>query len=98
MKVTLTVADWVQVINALGAEPNPPARTVAAKASEREHGAIWDRLVELARGVDGPTELVVDLSDKERDHLLWAVQEWTWPTRALTQKWRIIEALEVMES
>jgi len=97
MDVTLAIVDWVQVVNALGAEQNPPARTVAEKASEREHGILWDRLAAAVRGIGVAKELVAELSDKDRDHLLWAVQEWAWPTRALTQKWRIIAAIEGQE-
>ncbi|MAH49202.1 hypothetical protein CMI37_25480 [Candidatus Pacearchaeota archaeon] len=96
MDVTLTAADWVQLINALGEAPNPPSRTVAAKAEEQAHFDLWEQLIDLVQPARGNAnaELVVALEDGDRDDLLWAVNLRTWPTRALGQKRRLTEALE----
>lgn len=97
--VTLTVADWVLLTNALGSAENPPARTPQEWESHVQHHALWKRLADLLSGKtsNGTEEVTIELEQRECQDLSWGLDCRSWPTNALGEKWRMQEALGVRQ-
>ena len=93
--ITLTVADWVLLTNALGVAENPPARTPQQWEAQLQHHALWKRLADQLGPLtgDGMSELTIELEQRDCQDLSWGLDCRSWVTNALGEKWRLQKAL-----